>query len=195
MARLGEKVSAGTARLESDSLIFRGAFRLVIPFKSVRSISAFKGRLQVKFPEGVAVFDLGSRAAGWAEKILHPKSLLDKLGVKFGAAVSVLGVGDAGFLRQLARRTSEITQGKVRSGSEFVFFGAEKKADLQRLPSLAQAIQETGAIWVVYPKGQPRIAQADVMAAGKQAGLVAVKVASFSARHTALKFVIPVSRR
>ena len=33
------------------------------------------------------------------------------------------------------------------------------------------------------------------MAASKKAGLVDVKVASFSPTHTALKLVIPVSRR
>jgi hypothetical protein len=48
---------------------------------------------------------------------------------------------------------------------------------------------------VVYPKGQKHITEAGVFAAGKQAGLVDVKVASFSATHTALKFVIPVDRR
>ncbi len=69
------------------------------------------------------------------------------------------------------------------------------KADLKYLPSLAQAMQKTGAIWVFYPKGQPHTTQADLMAAGKHAGLAGVKVASFSATHTALKLVIPVSRR
>jgi hypothetical protein len=44
-------------------------------------------------------------------------------------------------------------------------------------------------------KSQPEISERAVMAAGKAAGLVDVKVVSFSATHTAEKFVIPVNQR
>jgi len=76
-----------------------------------------------------------------------------------------------------------------------MFFGAEDKEALARLKSLAPFLKKSGALWVVYPKGQSRITENDVLAAGRKAGLVDVKVVSFSATHTALKFVIPVSRR
>ncbi len=49
--------------------------------------------------------------------------------------------------------------------------------------------------WIVYPKGVKSITEAEVMKAGKAAGLVDTKVASFSSTHTALKMVIPVSKR
>ena len=52
-----------------------------------------------------------------------------------------------------------------------------------------------GALWVIRPKGSPAITEAEVMAAGKRAGLVDVKVASFSGTHTAEKFVIPRASR
>ena len=61
--------------------------------------------------------------------------------------------------------------------------------------ALQASLKSNGAIWVVYPKGQKHITEAGVLAAGKQADLVDVKVASFSPTHTALKFVIPVDRR
>jgi hypothetical protein len=48
---------------------------------------------------------------------------------------------------------------------------------------------------VVRPKGRPEISEAAVMAAGKAAGLVDVKVVSLSATHTAEKLVIPVKDR
>jgi hypothetical protein len=54
-----------------------------------------------------------------------------------------------------------------------------------------------GALW--EPSGEdflsPALTEAEVMAAGKEAGLVDVKVVSFSPTHTAEKFVIPVSAR
>jgi len=50
-------------------------------------------------------------------------------------------------------------------------------------------------MWIVYPKGQKHITEEDVLGAGRKAGLVDVKVVGFSATHTALKFVVPVSSR
>ncbi|HEV2986441.1 MAG TPA: hypothetical protein VGX46_18725, partial [Vicinamibacterales bacterium] len=66
---------------------------------------------------------------------------------------------------------------------------------LARLEKLKASMKPNGAIWVVRPKGRPEISERAVMRAGKAAGLVDVKVVSFSATHTAEKFVIPVSAR
>jgi len=52
-----------------------------------------------------------------------------------------------------------------------------------------------GAIWVIRPRGSDAISEGDVMAAGKAAGLVDIKVARFSDTHSALKFVIPIGQR
>ncbi len=202
--RFNGRARPGKALLESEALIFRGdepakrtekRFRLTIPFRAMKSVKASRGSLLVEFPEGAASLGLGPQAETWAQKILHPKSLLDKLGVKPGDAVSVLNVADELFRRQLAERTAEVAHEKVREDSDWILFGAERGVDLARLRSLVPHLNKSGAVWVVYPKGQKQITQADVIAAAKKAGLVDVKVASFSATHTALKLVIPVARR
>ena len=195
IARFGKKVSRGEALLESEALVFRGDFRLAIPFRAMKCVSAVNGVLRVEFPEGTARFELGPQAETWVQKILHPKSLIEKLGVRPGAVVSVLGVRDASFRQQLGERTAEIAAAKPRKDSDFVFFAAEAATDLRRLKELTRFLKKTGAIWVVYPKGQAEITQADVMGAAKRAGLVDVKVVGFSATHTALKLVIPLARR
>jgi hypothetical protein len=51
------------------------------------------------------------------------------------------------------------------------------------------------ALWIVYPKGRTEITERDVLKAGRAAALKDVKVVGFSATHSALKFVIPVSQR
>jgi hypothetical protein len=56
-------------------------------------------------------------------------------------------------------------------------------------------MQGATALWIVYPKGQTQITENDVLAAGRKSGLKDVKVIGFSATHTALKFVIPLSKR
>ena len=50
-------------------------------------------------------------------------------------------------------------------------------------------------MWVVAPRGSADVREADVLAAGKAAGLVDVKVVRFSPTRTAHKFVIPVNHR
>lgn len=195
-ARIGKIVAAGKALLESTELIFRSPeLRLKIPFRQMTSIEAAGGWLRVESPGGPAAFELGTHAVKWADKIKNPKSLLDKLGVKAGMRVSMLGFFDDSFLRDLKSRTSDITGGKPAKDSDLIFFGAENSAALAKLRAESRSLKAAGAVWVVYPKGRKDITEAAVFAAGKRAGLVDVKVASFSATHTALKFVIPLSKR
>lgn len=129
------------------------------------------------------------------ERDYSHRSLLDKLGVKAGQRICVLGVEDATFLKDLGARVHDFACDQQRDPADLIFLGAEDVKTLARLKSLAGAIQKNGAIWVVYPKGQKHIREADVMAAGKSAGLTDVKVCRFSETHTALRFVIPVARR
>ncbi len=192
--RFGGKAAVGKALLESEELLFRGGMRLRIPFRAMKSIKSAGGELRIEFPEGTAIFELGPQAQKWAEKILHPKSLLDKLGVKPGAVVSVIAVRDERFLKQLRERTNEIGE-TTRSESDWIFLGAESKDGFSQIRPLTKSLKKTGGLWIVYPKGQKHITEKDVLGAGKKAGLVDVKVVGFSATHTALKFVVPVSSR
>src|ERR1700741_2897066 len=90
-----KKTVAGKARLETDALQFRGGdVRLNIPFKEMKRVTADDSVLSVTFGEGRAKFELGGAASKWREKILHPPSLLAKLGVKASFKVAVLGVTD-----------------------------------------------------------------------------------------------------
>lgn len=118
-ARVGDKASEGKALLETDELVFRGGdgLRLKVPFKEMRSVEARDGELRIEFSDGSAVFELGAQAEKWAHKILNPKSLLDKLGVKAGMRVLVLGVEDKGFVADLWRRTDDV---EVREASDSI---------------------------------------------------------------------------
>ncbi len=194
--RAGRTLTEGKALLESTELIFRSAdLRLKIPFRQMSSLEASDGWLRVEFLHGRAEFQLGSHAERWADKIKNPKTLLDKLGVKAGMRASVLNLHDDTFLHDLKSRTSTVTVGKTGKDSDLIFFGAERNEALDKVRELRRSLKPNGAIWIVYPKGRNDITEANVFAAGKRAGLVDVKVASFSATHTALKFVIPVKNR
>jgi hypothetical protein len=192
-ARFGGKVSEGRALLETNEILFRGEFRLKILLPEIKKVRAVDGELRVNSRQGEAVFELGAAAEKWAEKILHPKSVMEKIGVREGSKAVVVDMTDQKFLKELkgcAERTN-----KVVRGSETIFFGAESATALKRVPTLARALAPAGALWIVYPKGQTAIREVDVIGAGRKAGLKDVKVVGFSSTHTALKFVIPLTRR
>src|ERR1700676_2777296 len=96
--------SYGKALLETSEIIFRGAFRLKIPFQAITSLEASKGCLSVDYPDGRAVFHIGKAAEKWVEKIRNPPSRLDKLGVKPGIKVHLIGRHDQDFRRELDQR-------------------------------------------------------------------------------------------
>ena len=194
-ARLGRRQSEGKALFETDDVIFRGDFKVKVPLRSITAAEARDGTLRITWPEGTLALDLGARAEKWAERIRSPRSLLDKLGVKAEHNVSVLGVSDEEFLRQLRDRSSAVSEGKLARRSDLVFYRADTKAALGKLEKLSESIAPNGAIWVVRPKGTKAITDADVIAAGKAAGLVDTKVVKFSETHTAEKLVIPLSKR
>jgi hypothetical protein len=194
-ARFGKQAGEGKALLETSELIFRGAFRLKIPFAQMKSVKAVDGELRVEFAEGKATFELGPQAEKWAHKILHPKTRIEKLGIKPGAKVSVIGALEDGFERELAEVTSAVTRGKVTPDAEWIFFCAETAKDLAQGAKIAKSLKGATALWIVYPKGHKDITETDVIGTGRAAGLKDVKVVGFSATHTALKFVVPLEKR
>jgi hypothetical protein len=193
--RFGKEMSRGKALLESSEVLFRGEFRLKIPFASIKSAKAVDGELRLETADGVAVFGLGPAAEKWCKKILHPKTRMEKIGVKPGAKVSLLGGFEAEFLDELGLVTGSVEKDKVRADTDVVFFAADSRKALSSVAKMARSLKGATALWIVYPKGQKTITENDVIAAGRKTGLKDVKVVGFSASHTALKFVLPLGER
>jgi bifunctional DNA-binding transcriptional regulator/antitoxin component of YhaV-PrlF toxin-antitoxin module len=194
VAWLDGQVSEGKCQLETEQLSFRGEFKVTVPFASIRHLHAAEGKLSVAFNAGTLILDLGPVATKWAEKIKKPKSLLEKLGIKEGMKITVQGIRDKEFLKQLKEKKVRGSK-KLSKASDIILLQAHSKKELASVRSAAKHLASNGALWIVYPKGKDDIKQDDIFKAGKSAGLVDVKVVSFSSTHTALKFVIPVSMR
>ena len=195
VARFGKQKSKGKALLETNELIFRGDFRLKVVFAALKSAKAVNGELRLETPDGLAVFELGEQAAKWCDKILHPKSRLEKLGVKTGARVSLVGKFAGEFVEELRGQTKNIEQDGLKSLPEWVFVSAELQKDLAQITKLAKNMPVAAGLWIIYPKGRKDPTETDVISAGRKAGLKDVKVVGFSATHTGLKFVVPLDRR
>jgi hypothetical protein len=129
------------------------------------------------------------------ERDYSHRSLLDKLGVKLGQKILILGINDGNFINEIQPFNPEFEERKPAADIDLIFLGVEQKKELARLAQLRKSIAKSGAIWVVYPKGRQGIRETDVIRAGKGAGLTDNKVCSFTPTHTALRFVIPLANR
>ena len=128
------------------------------------------------------------------EKDYGHRALIDKLNVKEGARVLLLGVTDAALLADIRTRTSDCSTRK-RSKCDVILLGVESTADLLNIENCLALLATTGGVWVIYPKGQKHITATQVREAGLATGLVDNKVVSFSATHTGLRFVIRTAAR
>jgi hypothetical protein len=185
------KTVRGKAYLETNELVFRGATRAVLPLRELRGVSAEGGVLRLRHGGKSYAFSLGAQAARWKAKIENPKGRLDKLGVKPGAAVCVVSLDEPDFAAELEARGVRA----VKKEADVVFFGVRAPADLGRVAKLKSTMKKDGALWIVRPKGGKGVTERETTAAGKKAGLVDVKVVSFSEVLTAEKFVIPLKDR
>jgi hypothetical protein len=123
------------------------------------------------------------------------RSRIEKLGVKRDSDVLLLGIEkDMVFVKELRTAGAVIrTAGSKPADMIFATFG--HRDDLRRLPPLVARLKPAGALWTLRPKGSKDLTEGEMMRAGQNAGLVDVKVVSFSEMLSALKFVIPVARR
>jgi hypothetical protein len=127
---------------------------------------------------------------------VYTTPLLDKLGVRPGVRVAILGVEDDEIRSLLAERTTDLTEGWPEPETDIVFLAADLPEDLTPLADLAGRIRQNGAIWVVSRKGKAAtIRDVQVIEAARSARLVDNKVVSFSPTHTALRLVIPRALR
>jgi hypothetical protein len=197
--RIAKRRIEGEALLETAEIIFRpvdGSKRLKFTFADiVKSVKAVDGELRFHTEEGPAVLELGPAAEKWAEKILHPKSRAEKLGVKNAMRVSLVGKFDDTFERELSVATNNVAKGKIAADSELIFVAVESSKGLSDVAKIAKSVKGAAGLWIVYPKGKKEITETDVIGAGRKTGLKDVKVVGFSPTHTALKFVLPLEKR
>jgi hypothetical protein len=184
----GEEAEA-KALLETDEVIVRSPFRVTVKRRDIMGTHVADGRLEINYDGGPLLLELGEKeAAKWAHDIANPRTLADKLGVKAGQRVRLVGAVDG----SLAGSGEPAAPGDL---ADVVFVAVEQPADLALIGSQQVGLARDGAIWAIRPKGRPDLTETIVMDAGIAAGLVAVKTARISTTHTGEKFVIPKSRR
>jgi hypothetical protein len=194
-ARHGRQSGEGKALLETDELVFRGDFRVNVPLREVTAASVKDGVLTVEWPAGRLALSLGRSAEKWAQAITSPKTVIEKLGVKPGLRVVLVGRFETSFRTDVMNALGEKPGVKPVAGSDLVFVLLTHPNDADRLQDLAHAIFPDGAIWAVYPRGRKDLSEDTVRRAARELGLVDIKVVKVSEEYGALKLVVPRAAR
>jgi hypothetical protein len=177
--------------LETDELIVRGDLRLRLPFATLTRVEARCGTLLLDGPDGPVEIDVGEKEAErWAARIRNPPTLRQRLGLADDATVALLGAPD-GELREALGQAASADPDEA----DAVFASIEDRGGLDQVPALADGLRRDASLWIVYPKGRKEVREADVLAAGRAAGLKDTRVARVSATHTGLRFVVPLADR
>jgi hypothetical protein len=190
------KKSTAKVRLETNVLQIRAAdLKLDVPFNTMKGVASRNGSLVIDHGGGPLTLALGNSAVKWVDKILHPPSRLTKIGARPEWHAAILGAIDNDFVNELRSAIASLSVGRTVKGADAIFVGLAHPSDFTRVAAAKSAIKENGAVWLIRPKGSAAVTEGAVMAAGKSAGLVDVKVVALSPTHSALKFVIPVKDR
>ena len=99
----------------------------------MKSVKAAGDWLAIESADGSLKLQLGARAEKWAQKILKPPTLLNKLGVKPGLRVRIVGAPE--FAEELTRAGATI----VTKNPDLVFFRTDRKSGLARIPPIFHA--------------------------------------------------------
>jgi hypothetical protein len=136
------------------------------------------------------------RAARYAAK-----DVVDKLGITPGSAVLAAGAKRDADLVARARKKAGRSFARAAEKADVVLYWPATATHLTReLAALRERITESAGIWVISAKrGRERVGRPylgnDVIALGLAAGLVDNKVCSISESDTAIRFVVPRSKR
>jgi len=192
-ARIGRDRVCVNVHLDATSVRISGDVKLTIPFAAMRDVTVRDGALRFRSAERALALELGAKEAErWAKDILHPKSRLEKLGVKRDARVAAIGISDKKFLGELGEALDLPPARTARGRYDLVFRELGAKRDLDQIAKLRARLEPDGALWLIYSKGKGApLTERAVRDAFLAAGLVDTKVVSFSPTHTAVKLVNP----
>lgn len=178
----------------SDHVTFSGGRRGQVKYSTIEVVGTGKGVLRIRVDGNMMEFDLGDKVERIAAKIRKPPSRLDKMGLKLGMAIDLIGEAPMDFLKELDARGIESATTVEDGMVARIAFAPEAEALLE-IPAWTQGLADDTALWIVFPKGGHQIRELDVIGAGREAGMKDVKVVRFNDKLTALKFVVPVADR
>ncbi len=126
---------------------------------------------------------------------VYTRSRTQKLGVKPGSRVALVGLDDGPFQAELRAAGAKVAPRRGPGPYDIVIVRLDRPSDLRSLVDARERIVANGMVWAIWPKGRKEFREDDIRHFGPAAGLVDVKVMSFSDELSGLKLVIPLARR
>lgn len=129
--------------------------------------------------------------------------LVRKLGLKHGMRIRLVNPPD-NYWALLGESAASMDLDQIAEGNDqkadFIhLFVTDPEALRQAFAGARSSMRQDGMVWASWPKkssGVPsEIGRSEVMAAGKEVGLVDIKVCAVDETWSALKFVIPTGKR
>lgn len=133
-----------------------------------------------------------------AESRYAPKDVTDKLGIRSGFAVQVVGKGDTELLVQVRTKAGRAFATRLEPADIILFFPRTANEIGGTLRESKKRIKANGGIWVITAKrdkGEPYVPDHLLIQFGLGAGLVDNKICSVSSTHSAMRFVIRLKDR
>lgn len=194
VVHVGREKARCKVLLESGDVIIRGALRKRMPHAAMVDLAARRGCLEFSFEGQPIAIELGDAAEDWLRRIQHPRTRAQKLGLKVGIRVCLLGPAESGVLREVEEITGTAPSRRLVKSADLVLLFAEEVPDLMRLARVEQLLAIGGAVWVLFPKGRPDLRHEEVVAAAREAGLSQSKSIAFSERLSGLRLSRPAKK-
>jgi hypothetical protein len=176
------------ALLEASELILRGDIRRRVPFAEMRNVKVRADCLCFTVGREAVELVLGATtAAKWAAIISSPPpSLARKLGITDTTMVRTIGLVEAGELKTALAEAARIAD----KGADLIVACVDSPEALQAAFKQARAALKKGApIWFIYAKGPGHaLNETAIRSLLRDNGMMDTKVASVSAKFTALRF-------
>jgi hypothetical protein len=128
------------------------------------------------------------------------RSLVEKLGIKEGYRVTVLGA-PPDYTATLGKLPPQVNLGaKLQGEVDFLHFFTTSRRELEhRFRALKSCLAQNGMLWISWPKGSSGVAtdlsENIIREIGLQNGLVDVKVCAVDETWSGLKFVYRIKDR
>lgn len=184
------------AHLDSTGLDLRGPNRVHIDLAKIKAAEPSKGALRLRTAEGTMVLHLGEKAATWAQFIKYPRSRIEKLGIKPGQRVLLVGLEDEALEADLASRDCTVLRRETKTPVDVVMVLVDTPDKLRLIARYREAITPDGSLWVIRPKGKETpVTETQLREAALEADMVDVKVVAFSETLSAAKLMIPRAKR
>jgi hypothetical protein len=183
------QVAEVKALLETGELILRGGMRKRVNFAAMKQVAVQDGELRFTVAGEKVQLVLGpSMSEKWADVITRPPAPLSrKLGISGTTVVRVVGEADSEELKGALAPAARISS----TNADLIVACVDTLESLHTTLSLVESDVIKGVpIWMVYAKG-PKLAlnETAIRSLLRANGLMDTKVASVSAKFTALRFI------